>query len=679
MIFYKIYYNFKLLLIISVLFLAPFSISYSQSSIINYIGGIGEFEVSYPNFNSFFGNKLNNQKISIGLYQKNLDAYGIKSEFDLDTKEKFSGKSSQKISIFKEPGEQITENPQLQFIIPGSGNLSINPENKDYYPKPGDTIEASLFLKSSSLENIGYRLTLSAIYSSGTKNYQMNIHQTSFEFQSTNWAEKKIYNITIPYLQNYPDLNFLYFKVEFVFPNSSTVSKGIFWLDNAKFYVKRNNNYITWPNKLNSSLKFFEVFRNYYSRDFIELYKKTQLHFSIYPEDIIIKSYDPSYKILLYTHPIVMLKNYDLEKGGWARESSIINEFIDDLSFITSGECKIANFYFHPNANYPELLKIDTSTQNYPYKYKSNCSDNAYQGIKTLYSHPFLLDIYSKTLINIKDYFLNQNLKPDAIYLDAIAQGSDDLSVQTPDILSIKRSYFQLLSFLHNKISPLFKIIGNLGYLPYSSINNVQDFINFYSIRKFLNGYLDEGWLLSPYTRSLSHYPSRTHQIFKTAIENQNYDYILIVGAALGDNCNENIKLKNYIISSFYLINNPNTYFALTPLPDFIPKRYALPQCYEPSMYLPLGNPKTVSGIEELVVTSTLNYSKGALYKREYDNGLILLNSSNDLIFSYYLSTTTFPDISSFIDQYGNIYNLPTLIEIPTTTGLILYKSLSEQ
>jgi hypothetical protein len=133
------------------------------------------------------------------------------------------------------------------------------------------------------------------------------------------------------------------------------------------------------------------------------------------------------------------------------------------------------------------------------------------------------------------------------------------------------------------------------------------------------------------------------------------------------------------MISSFYLINNPNTYFALTPLPDLIPKRYALPQCYEPSMYLPLGNPKTVSGIEELVVTSTLNYSKGALYKREYDNGLILLNSSNDLIFSYYLSTTTFPDISSFIDQYGNIYNLPTLIEIPTTTGLILYKSLSEQ
>jgi len=682
--FYKnlIHHKFKLLFLFFnfTIFICIFPLMTYSQTCINYLGGIGELEAAYPTFNSFYGNKVDDKVKSIGLYFGNLNFYGLKTEINLDFKEKISGEASQRIQIYKKPEININNNPYVEFIIPAKDSESINPENKNFYPKPEDEIEAYLYLKSSSLENLRYKITIVGHYFNpyNNQNNFRAIFDQPFQSLATGWIENRI-SISIPNFSNFPNLKHLYLKLEFNFPNPSLHSKGTFWLDNVRFYIKRNNSCIIWPNKITSSLKFFEVFRNFYLMDFIDIYKRTHLQFSIYPQNLIVKSYDPSYKIALYTHPIVMLKNYSLEKEGWAEESSIINEFVDDLSFITSDQCSLAEFLFHPNANYPDLLKIDGSTQIYPYKYKSSCIDRAYQGIKTLYNHPFLLDVYSKTLTKIKTFFPNRNLGPDFIYLDAIALGSDDLSFQTSNVFQIKRGYFEFISFLNKKISPLFKIVGNLGYLPYSDSNNILDLINFYNVRKFLDGYLDEGWLLTPHRVPLEHYPSRTHKIFKTVIENQSFKYILIVGAALGDNCQTDPKLKDYMISSFYLINNQNTYFALTPLTSFRVVRYNPPQCYENSMYLPLGNPKPISTIDDLVVTSTLNYAKGALYKREYDNGLILLNSSNDLTFNYLLSTSTFPNFSSLIDQYGNIYNLPTTIQIPSTTGLILYRPSTQE
>ncbi len=133
-----------------------------------------------------------------------------------------------------------------------------------------------------------------------------------------------------------------------------------------------------------------------------------------------------------------------------------------------------------------------------------------------------------------------------------------------------------------------------------------------------------------------------------------------------------------FMISSFYLVNNPNTYFALRPISPITGTKgsYEKPQCFDSSLYLPLGQPLKVNTIEEMIVTSTPNFVDGALYLRRYERGLVLLNSSNNRTFQYQLRAGG--PFNKYLDHLGNLYSTSTIINLGPQSGLILYTYATE-
>lgn len=659
-----------------ILGLLPFTLVYAQNhNCINYTGGIGELETIFPDGSRFFYEK--SKELAAGLFDYNLTHPGLKINLEIDKRIKVSGFGSQKISIVKKQGETITSTPYFLTRIPGANSLQeINKSSKDFYPQIGDKIKASLKLKTSpEITNLRYKIKITARYYNDINNFQ-HFLLASFVTSTAlpNWTDIN-FSIVIPSFESYQNIDTIFYQIEFDFPSSTASSAGDFWFDKMDFFVERDGSCIEWPSPLSTSLKIFEVYSYEYPRDFINNYRNNSAHLSSYYTDLIIKNYDPNYKYFFYINLTPLTKYFYSNRKGWRGISGgEFNQYIDNIKIVTStGYCYEEMLPLHPNARYPEFLKLN---KDIPNRYKLHgCLEENYVGAVTNYSHSQLIDKYLKYLVSFDSYFINPNLKYDAIFLDNFMPSKTEISKQTLDTLSIQKSFLELASLVHQKIGGLFKYFGNWGYVPYISENQIFDIRNFYLLKDMYNGYLDEGWLWSPYDlqNNLPPDPRRTHLIFKTVIENKKYDYILLIGAFIDGNCSSTHPLASYMISSFYLINNDNVYFSLRPisLTEGTKKSYQKPQCYDSSMYLPLGKPLEVKTIEEMIVTSTPNFVEGALYLRKYQKGLVLLNSSNSKTFKYQL--TTYSPFNKYFDQLGNSYLVPTVINLKPQSGLILY------
>lgn len=648
---------------------------------INYTGGIGELETVFPDTTTFFNKET--KQLAIGLFDFNTINPNYKLEFEIDKKIKASGFGSQKISIFKKE-KLATSSPYLIMNIPGYDSLGIKKESRNFYPKIGDKVKASLKIKTSEkINNLRYQVRITArVYEEGIPN---NTYHVTFAYFITstplsNWTDIN-FNFTIPSPpQPYQKLETIFYRIDFYFPSSTASSSGDFWFDKMDFFVERNDSCIQWPYPLSTSLKLFEVYGYEYPRDFINSFRNNSAHLGSYYTDLIIKNYDPNYKYFFYINLTPLTKYFYDSRRGW-RERSIngeFNQYIDNIKIITStGYCHEEMFPLNPKARYPEFLKLNKDIKN---NYKLHgCLEGEYAGLMTNYSNSILADNFLKYILLSDSYFPNPNLKYDAIFFDNFMPHRSEISKQTPDNLSIQRKFLEFAHFIYQRVGGLFKYIGNWGYVPYISESDVLDtrfdMRNFYPLRNLYNGYLDEGWLWSPYSllNNLLPDPKRVHLILKTVIENKKYDYILLIGAFKEGFCTSTDELTSFMISSFYLVNNSNVYFALRPLSltEGIKKTYAKAQCYDSSMYLPLGKPLEVKTIEEMIITSTPNFVEGALYLRKYQKGLVLLNSSNSKTFKYQL--TTYSPFNKYFDQLGNSYLVPTVINLKPQSGLILY------
>ncbi|GIW66776.1 MAG: hypothetical protein KatS3mg095_0674 [Candidatus Parcubacteria bacterium] len=659
---------------IIVLFI-PLIFSFAQNCI-NYTGGIGELETIFPDASRFFYEQP--RELAIGLSDYNTLNSNLKINFNIDKKIKVSGFGSQKITIEKKNLSIITNTPYFQMSIPGANSSEINNSSRSFYPKIGDQILASFNIKTSpKIDNIKYQIRIIGHFFR-EENPSDNIYATIAAFSTTTplneWTTINFSAIINPPNINYQNLNTIFYRIDLSFPSSTASSSGSFWLDKIDFFVKRNNNCLSWPNRSYSSLKMIEVYGIPYIRDFINNYRYNVGHLSSHYTDLIIKNYDNNYKHFFYINLTPLTKNFDPNKKGWTLLSGgEFTRYIDNLKIVDPhGDCSNLKLFVKPNARYPELLKIE---KNIPNQYVVHgCVDNAYLGKITNYNDPRIIDKFFEYLPLFDSYFINPNLKYDAIFFDNLSTANNEISKQTPDTMSVKENFLELVNLINKKIGGLFKYFGNWGYLPYINKTNIFDRTNYYLIKDLVNGYLDEGWLLSPYQNDLSfHDPIKTQLIFKTVIENQNYDYIILIGAFPENNCTSTNQKTSYMISSFYLVNNSNVYFALRPISPVEGSKgsYAKPQCYDNSIFLPIGNPLPVQNIEEMIVTSTNNFSDGALYLRKYEKGLILLNSSNNQTFGYQLKGP----FRNYLDQLGRVYNTPTIINVPPQSGLILYSN----
>lgn len=673
MIKYQTFKIFFITLLIPLLFI-------KAQNCINYTGGIGEFETALPIANNFFYNNDNDQELTAGLFSFNFNNNPkLKIITSIDKKEKASGFGSQKIIISNEPST-LTTNPYVLMRIPAFDSNSIHDQTKNFYPKIGDIISSSIKIKTSAtIKNIRYQIRVTARYYN-PENINEFYHESLASFSttsaSTNWQTIN-FLIQIPSSSRpeYKKIDTLYQRVEFYFPSTTSSSTGIFWIDKLDFYIKRDNDCLKWPNPKQSSLKIFDLFALEKPLDFIYSYLHQKAHLNLYYTDLIVKDYDPSYKYFIYVNLTPLTRYFFSEKKGWAMKSNIgeFNNYLDEIKFIAhTGTCTSTMLYLHPNARYPEFLKINKNLANNYVVH--GCLDEVYTGGMTNYTEPRLLDKYYEFITRFDSYFINPKLKYDAIFFDNLSTANEEISKQTPTNLDIKRNFIEFINYLNRKIAGQFKYFSNWGYLPYIDETNILHLRNYYLIKDYVDGYLDEGWLISPHDSSLNSYsPQNAQLIFKTVIENQNYDYILIVGAFQEDKCTSTDPKTMFMISSFYLVNNHNTYFALRPISPTTGRKgtYEKPQCFDSSFYLPLGQPLKINTIEEMIVTSTSNFTEGALYLRKYEKGLVLLNSSNNRTFQYQLQNNN--QFSKYFDHHGNLYLTSTIINVNPRSGLILY------
>jgi hypothetical protein len=289
-----------------------------------------------------------------------------------------------------------------------------------------------------------------------------------------------------------------------------------------------------------------------------------------------------------------------------------------------------------PQSRYPEYILLDNSTSN---MHKKVFEENYSYVLTHSNFESFSIDHHIKSLIKLeKKLHNNSYLSSDIVFFDNYSRSTNmHVSRNYPTFEQAVSAYNYFVKNIYNKIGLLYKHIGNLGYNPFMDETYQDMRKNYISIKDKIFGYLDEGFLLFPRESLRPANYLEMHRVYKTAIENKDKDYILIIGAYRHPYCDDiTYNTTTFMIGSFYLINNPNVYFALRPVGEL--SGYNVPQCYPPLFYINIGNPVNVNSIEELVISTNAD---GILYKRDYTKGLVYVNTSPSQIFNINISSST--------------------------------------
>lgn len=639
-----------LTIIISIFSFLPI-LTFAQNNCLNFTGGVGEFEII---------DKNQAKKVPLKNYLAKPAGWslsiteGISFKPEIDRKNYFNNgfsRGSFKVKIDKPANINTSIAGSLTNVLYADYPY-VSTETKDYYPKAGDRIEAKIKFKGDgNNQNLSLRILITA---STTNNSNLILVDNRINNLLNNDWNEIIVTSSLP--TNYGNLLSITSKLEFRFPISSATSKGTIWLDDYSFYAYRNNNCLTIPPRRSSVLKIIEV--NHYfpcqtcerNKDFIKLYIDNDGWWG--DEDyisLIIQYLNPNFKRMPYFLSTVMRRG-NLVNNKYCRSThnSVINQHFDRICSSNAIPNRL-----HPNADYPDMIEIGTLNRHTYWTW-----DN--RDLRIVLK-PKAAEIISKNFLDMyRNLYADSQLKPFMLAYDLL-----EVDGYLNPIIARQINQPIFLNAFKKGLLPYIEYIGNLGYGIYSNSSETNTGDNWYTQIKFTNGYLNEEFIRAGNYR----YPLHLHKQIKSLIENKTYDAILTFGRYT--NCNSFDKWVNFIVSLFYLTNQSNIYYALTP------DSYSVPQCYPSLFYLPLGSPLEVNRVEEIVVASTTNFNNGALYKRNYTNGVVLVNISTNTIFQYRLSNNSEPiNFSIYEDQFGNIYDVSqnaTTINLPPLTGLILY------
>ena len=667
-------------LILIIFILIPQNKIYSgEANCINYAGLIGGFETDFDNKGIAHG---------FATYFHNKDYKNLKINFYLDKDNKTQGNFSQKIEVIRD--NIISDLNDFAFymrndiILPLLSTSSYVSPYRNYYPTSGDRINISFKFKSENVSNIEYLIELRQVNNVNSLTRDQILRRTSStypNFVEFNFSTTVISNIREEGI--YP----LFLYVRILNPSIPTTSRATFWIDDLKVYFYRNNECLKIPQRRISSLKFAEVFSfSPLSKDWIYLLDNIDLWDSpsFISLSLLIKYHNNNFKIFTYDYPNKIL--YRVKPTSTHphlmqfkhRIMHIIN--LDPINKIYD-----VNAFTATSADYPPL------TPNSPYPdYFLTTSSNRFLGQRG-YSGKYnqasaIFNLSNKDVIDFfKKYiykkFKELNFKPfDGVRMDTtnviLNRSGGGPNYQIPED-SLRRLY--LLYVLYNQyqksLYPTNKYLSsNFGYNTY--FDRITHYLGF---DKFLGGYMSEGYLIN---RNLTlKNPTDTHSEIKSFIDNfkNRKMYNVLMMYTNNSWCTDISPTTTYLVSAMYISNTENNYFSFeTGQNDIIPGGEQIvgssgPLCRTDMMYLPLGNPEEINRADDMVIATTSD--GGRLYRRRYERGLVLLNSSNNTSFSYTLSNNTEPFIR-YKDHLGRIYDFSTIslsINIPPRRGLILY------
>jgi hypothetical protein len=667
-------YLIILLIFYTIFFNNNYLFAQINNDCINYTGGIGDFEHYEPSMMSSFMTKNENYiRRTAGWYFRNPPNKNYELKFYLDNKEKYSGNASQFIKAIIPPNSTDTQ-PFFQYSI---RYYNLSTETINYYPNGGDVIYGNFKVKFYNINNLRFRFRI--LYWSGTGS-ELTIYQFSTTSNFSNIWQTINFSATMPQINSSSTLTF---RFNFETISSTVTTTYNIWLDDFNLYVLRNNECIKWPQKTNtSSLKIFDVYAYPYPEDFIHFYLKNDMHLgSHYRIALPIKYKFRDFKYLPYISLRTLHKyRYDFRYNNstsskwkprfFGGEFNSYLDFFNDFNISTINTSTVMKLF--PQSRYPEYILLDNSTSN---MHKKGFEENYSYVLTHSHFESFSIDHHIKSLIKLeKKLHNNSYLSSDIVFFDNYNRSTGmHVSRNYPIFEQAVLAYNYFVKNIYNKIGLLYKHIGNLGYNPFMDEAYQDMRKNYISIKDKVFGYLDEGFLLFPRESLRPANYLEMHRVYKTAIENKDKDYILIIGAYRHPYCdNINYNTTTFMIGSFYLINNPNVYFALRPVGEL--SGYNAPQCYPSLFYINIGNPVNVNSIEELVISTSTN-ADGILYKRDYTKGLVYVNTSPSQIFNINISSSTVNFTSCRISDREERLNLNqnVTLSIQPLSSKILY------
>ncbi|GIW66855.1 MAG: hypothetical protein KatS3mg095_0753 [Candidatus Parcubacteria bacterium] len=691
--------KFLLFFISFIFFNIPYAV-FSSNNCINYLAGFGNFEIGSYSQNIPLPEEIflkgRNDKTNLlptGWTLSNLsNIKDFKFTIDRSTSRDTNGNS---YYLEINNTTKTLNNFSLYTSIWVSPD-KISTETRDYYPKGGDNLNLRLTYRLDEIENVNlsisvvsrWMLNSGSIVSRTLISSPLNLSQQNFT--NLEIATRVPFNNEISNNVEYLERIVIHINLNFV--NNNQPKKLKLWLDNLDVYSFRNNECLKLPlERKNSSLKFAEVFSyrpdwnlagDY---DFIKLYldniKMTNTYRNIY---LMNKQLDPEFKYTFYISPTTFHRykkyNTTTENNKYNARQGLaeITTIFDDIQIATNTDVPHYSgnhiaYRIHPSAHYPEYISLRSDLVNY-YNYP-------YRGTKYMIGvanhEPYFLDLVLKYFYKL-DYIIfgKSTIAPDFYFIDNYnALSSAPAPNQGFKILKLN-NYFKVAD---KNLYPLRKFFVNVGYSGLSPNS---------SFKKFgVKGYMNEGWLYNPESLNYPNSSATINSLFSSVIENKDLDSIFLVagyphynigGTATGPatTCTDTAPVIRSLVSSFYLVNNPNVYVALVPAGTrggYDEDKYGPPQCYPQSMFINIGSPYDVDNVNQMIIGTT---SDGwYVYERKYERGLVIFNSSPNFSYNYSIRWQNQP-FQEYREYFtGNIYTTSSsnIITIPAKSGIILY------
>ena len=678
-----------------------FNISYAIETI-NYLAGIGEFEIGLPynNITPLEEIFLKGRNNDFNLLPFGWSITGLPSiknfKFRIDRNNSVESNGSSFYLEINSTTEKLNNFSLYSSIWLSKDRIATI--TRDYYPKDGDFLDIRLTYRVDEAQNVNIYLRPYVRWILDNNNITSTMLTSSplILNQQQNFIDTEIITripLRSEISNQIKDMERIVIYIYFNFPNNDNTKKLKLWLDKIDVYALRNNEYLTLPSeRRESSLNFAEIF--VYGPDwglkpgydFIKLYldniKITNSFRDIY---LINKKLDSSFKHTFYISPTTFhrYKKYntttDNEKYVSRVGLSEPTTIFDDIQIATNTDVPYASrnhpaYRVHPNARYPEYLSLRTNMPNY-YNYP-------YMGTKYMigvtHHKPYFIDLVNKYFYNLDYYiFEKSSLAPYFYFIDNYNARS---YTSSPEIEFRELNMYNYFKNVDKNLYPLRNYFINLGYTGLSPLSPLKKF--------GLKGYMNEGWLYNPEYFTYPNTSTAIYNLFASVVENKDLDAIFLVAGyphySVGGNpnsatptCSDNHPIVRSIVSSFYLVNNNNVYVALVPsgYSDIYGEgdKYGPPQCYPQSMFVEIGDPEEINSINSMIIGTTSD--NWYVYERRYTKGKVIFNSSASSTYSYSINWANepFQRYREYFSDYIYTNSSSSPIDIPPKSGIILY------
>ncbi|MFQ3610609.1 MAG: putative glycoside hydrolase [Fimbriimonadales bacterium] len=539
-----------------------------------------------------------------GNREQSLEAAG--ATFSIDNTRRFSGQRSQRVELNRNGGTS------------GTLTLRFDPIDNSarYIQAPvGTPVLVRFRLQAENLQNVTYRVRFRTGDRWGTI-----VSETSQSHLG--WQE---YSQVIPLEADASGNIFLRLYWEITLGEGS--ARGRLWLDGLEVLAQP----LTTPARTRPNpIKMTQYVSG--PRDWAE-FTEVPLHSALvgFREHHALKTLYPSVQTMVYYH-----SNY-----AYARPDSWSRDLYD---------------YYDVDANHPDWFLLDSNG--------NRIQDVRYPEQNAFYINPGHPQAQERAAQRLQLLVRDRGFIPDWVYLDG--WNGRITSQQYPTWESILPAWLSLAQ----RLSPVIR--NTLGAkMMVNSASQMGLYVDGNMGTQWINlidGVLHEGaWII--YNGTTQQYTYRTYRSNRTPTDFRDSSWVTVLRAVqaypdkywvLLVQCDpNNNEMFRYAVASYLVVQHDRCLLAFDDRATMGFHTF-LTFNLRPELFVPLGNATGAHRIEQ----GTIN--DGALFARDYQYGIVLVNPTENRTFTYRTPQT-------YKNWDGQILPADTTLTIPPRTGIVLY------